>query len=41
VLKKALMLDDPESLFKDKAPPAPEPLFVPAELPGVEEIQAH
>ena len=41
VLKKALIMDDPESLFKVAAPPAPEPLFVPAELPGVEEIQAH
>jgi ATP-dependent Lon protease len=41
VLKKALTLDDPECLFKAPASPAPEPLFLPAELPGVEEIQAH
>jgi ATP-dependent Lon protease len=41
VLKKALALDDPESLFKAPPMPAPEPAFLPAEVPGVEEIQAH
>ena len=41
VLKKALVVDDPESLFKTPAPPAPEPAFLTAEVPGVEEIQAH
>ena len=41
VLKKALVLDDPESLFKEPPPPAPEPAFLTAEVPGVEEIQAH
>ena len=29
VLKKALVLGDPESLFKEPAPPAPEPAFIP------------
>ncbi len=41
VLKRALVLDDPESLFKEPAPPAPEPAFLTAEVCGVEEIQAH
>ena len=41
VLKKALVLDDPESLFKAPPPPAPEPAFLTAEVSGVEEIQAH
>ena len=42
VLKKALVLDDPESLFKaPPPPPAPEPAFLTAEVPGGEEIQAH
>ena len=40
VLKKALVVDDPESLFKTPPPPAPEPVFVQAEPPGAE-IQAH
>ncbi len=39
VLKLALAVDDPESLFKPALPPvAPEPAFIPAEVP---EIQAH
>ena len=41
VLKKALVLDDPESLFKTPPLPAPEPAFLPTEVSGVEEIQAH
>ena len=41
VLKKALVLDDPESLFKEPAPPAPEPAFIPTGVPEVGEIQAH
>ncbi|MCX5890415.1 MAG: endopeptidase La [Deltaproteobacteria bacterium] len=41
VLKKALVLDDPESLLKEPLPPAPEPAFLATEVPGVEEIQAH
>ncbi len=41
VLKRALVLDDPESLFKEVPPPvAPEAVYVPAEPPGAE-IQAH
>jgi ATP-dependent Lon protease len=40
VLKKALVLEDPESLFKEP-PPAPGPAFLAAEVPAVEEIQAH
>ncbi|MBM4274579.1 MAG: endopeptidase La [Deltaproteobacteria bacterium] len=39
VLKQALVLDDPESLFKPVLPPvAPEPAYIPAPGP---EIQAH
>ena len=41
VLKKALVLDDPENLFKEPPLPAPEPAFMATEVPGVEEIQAH
>jgi ATP-dependent Lon protease len=43
VLKVALVLDDPDSLFHPApSPVAPEPAYVPAEpLPGVPEIQAH
>jgi ATP-dependent Lon protease len=43
VLKIALVLDDPESLFKAAlAPVEPEPVFLPAgEQPPVSEIQAH
>ncbi len=41
VLKKALVLDDPDSLFKAPPPPTPEPAFLPTDVPGVEEIQAH
>jgi ATP-dependent Lon protease len=41
ILKMALVLDDPESLFKAPPPPAPEPVFLPAEAPAVPEIQAH
>jgi ATP-dependent Lon protease len=41
VLKTALVLDDPDSLFKPTPPPvAPEAVFVPPE-PPVAEIQAH
>jgi ATP-dependent Lon protease len=41
VLKRALVLEDPESLFKEP-PPAPEPAaFLHTEVPAVEEIQAH
>jgi ATP-dependent Lon protease len=40
VLKKALVLEDPESLFKEPSP-APGPAFLAPEVPGVEEIQAH
>jgi ATP-dependent Lon protease len=42
VLKLALAVDDPESLFKAPPPPpvTPEPAFVPEPLPEVE-IQAH
>jgi ATP-dependent Lon protease len=41
VLKKALVLDDPDSLFKPVPPPVPpEAVYVPAEPPGAE-IQAH
>ncbi len=41
VLKKALVLDDPDSLFKTPPPPpAPEAVYVPSEPPGAE-IQAH
>jgi ATP-dependent Lon protease len=41
VLKKALVLDDPDDLFKVVPPPvAPESVYVPSEPPGVE-IQAH
>jgi ATP-dependent Lon protease len=41
VLTKALVLDDPDSLFKPApAPVAPESVYVPAEPPGAE-IQAH
>ena len=41
VLKKALVLDDPDSLFKPVPPPMPsEAVYVPAEAPGAE-IQAH
>jgi ATP-dependent Lon protease len=39
VLKQALVLDDPETLFKPAPPPvAPEPAYIPAPGP---EIQAH
>ncbi len=43
VLKLALVLDDPESLFKAVPPPVtPEPVFLPAgKQPVVPEIQAH
>jgi ATP-dependent Lon protease len=41
VLKRALALDDPESLFKAPPTPAPEPAFLPGEVPEVGEIQAH
>jgi ATP-dependent Lon protease len=41
VLKLALVMDDPESLFKAPPQPVPpEPVYVPSEQPGVE-IQAH
>jgi ATP-dependent Lon protease len=40
VLKKALVLDDPESLFKEVPPPVPESVYVPSEQPSAE-IQAH
>jgi len=41
VLKQALVLEDPESLFK-APPPVPEPAaFLHPEVPAVEEIQAH
>jgi ATP-dependent Lon protease len=41
VLKTALVLDDPDSLFKPVLPPvAPETVYVPPE-PSVAEIQAH
>ena len=40
VLKKALVVDDPESLFKEPPPVAPESVFVPPEQPSAE-IQAH
>ena len=41
VLKRALVLEDPESLFK-APPPVPEPAaFLHPEVPAVEEIQAH
>ncbi len=41
VLKTALVLDDPESLFKEVSPPvAPEAVYVPSEPPAAE-IQAH
>jgi ATP-dependent Lon protease len=41
VLTRALALDDPESLFKAPPAPAPEPAFLPGEVPEVGEIQAH
>jgi ATP-dependent Lon protease len=41
VLKKALVLEDPESLFKEPPPPAPEAAFLASEVPEVGEIQAH
>jgi len=41
VLKKALVVDDPESLFKAPPATAPEPAFISAEVPEVGEIQAH
>jgi ATP-dependent Lon protease len=41
VLKQALALDDPESLFKEPPLPAPEPAFLPAEVAEAPEIQAH
>jgi ATP-dependent Lon protease len=43
VLKLALVLEDPETLFKPVPPPVtPEPLFLPTgEQPAVPEIQAH
>jgi ATP-dependent Lon protease len=41
VLKKALVVDDPEDLFKPAPPPvAPESVYGPAKQPGAE-IQAH
>ena len=41
VLKKALVLDDPDNLFKAVPPPlTPESVYVPSEPPGAE-IQAH
>jgi ATP-dependent Lon protease len=41
VLRMALVLDDPEALFKAAPPPlTPEPVFL-AEVPATPEIQAH
>ncbi|MEW6660560.1 MAG: endopeptidase La [Thermodesulfobacteriota bacterium] len=42
VLKRALAVDDPESLFKEPPPPAPpEPVFLPAVETPASEIRPH